>query len=266
MVDSDEELLVEEERRIFWRTAEAANDVVDRYQFFVWLELHVSQMIPHDLALVLFRTSGANQEMRVEVLNSIPLPPPLRADLSNGWSKWWAGIRERLARHDRRADVIPLSSAGQDEYARLQRAGFEELVIHGFDSQSAAGAETLFVFALNRRQVADPRHDSVLFNLDMCLPVLHCAALRAFGGAVAGAASTTVIDLRPIEADARGLTRRQLQILAAVRDAKHNAQIGQMLGISAATVKNHLHIIMRKLHATNRAQAVAEAMARRLIF
>jgi DNA-binding CsgD family transcriptional regulator len=30
-------------------------------------------------------------------------------------------------------------------------------------------------------------------------------------------------------------------------------------------VKNHLHTIMRKLHASNRAQAVAEAMARRLI-
>jgi DNA-binding CsgD family transcriptional regulator len=266
MVDDDEEMLVEEVRRIFWRTAEAANDIADRYQFFVWLELHLSQMIPHDLALVLYRTSGANQEMRVEVLNSVPLPPPLRAELANGWSKWWAGIRERLARHDRRAAVVSLRPDGQDEYARLQRAGFEELVIHGFDSPSAAGAETLFVFALNRRQVADPRHDTVLANLDMCLPVLHCAAVRAFGGPVAGMSPSTVIDLRPLEADAVGLTRRQLQILAAVRDAKHNAQIGQMLGISAATVKNHLHVIMRKLHATNRAQVVAEAMARRLIF
>ena len=61
------------------------------------------------------------------------------------------------------------------------------------------------------------------------------------------------------------LTQRQIEIIAAVRDAKRNAEIGRMLGISAATVKNHLHTIMRKLHASNRAQAVAEAMSRRLI-
>jgi DNA-binding CsgD family transcriptional regulator len=61
------------------------------------------------------------------------------------------------------------------------------------------------------------------------------------------------------------LTGRELQILAAVRDAKRNAQIGELLGISPLTVKNHLRKIMRKLNAGNRAQAVAEAMSRRLI-
>ena len=207
MVEFDEELLEEEVRRIFWRTTEAAKSVFDRDQFLVWLEQHLSQMIPHDLALVLFRTGGAHQKMRVEVLESIGLAAPLRAELANGWSTWWAGIRARLAQRDGRAAVVALSPGAQDACGRLQRAGFEELVVHGFESQSASGAEVLFVFGLNKRQVADPRHDSVLLNLDMCLPLLHCAALRAFGGSVAEAPATTVLELRPAH-ETPGSTRR----------------------------------------------------------
>ena len=50
-----------------------------------------------------------------------------------------------------------------------------------------------------------------------------------------------------------------------MREARQNAEIGRALGISALTVKNHLRSIMKKLNARNRAQAVAEAMSRRLI-
>jgi DNA-binding CsgD family transcriptional regulator len=64
---------------------------------------------------------------------------------------------------------------------------------------------------------------------------------------------------------AKPLTDRELQVLAAVREAKANAQIAVMLGISPLTVKNHLRSIQKKLGARNRAHAVAEAMSRRLI-
>jgi DNA-binding CsgD family transcriptional regulator len=40
-----------------------------------------------------------------------------------------------------------------------------------------------------------------------------------------------------------------------------NQQIGVKLGISALTVKNHVQKILRKLGASNRAQAVAIAMS-----
>ena len=96
--------------------------------------------------------------------------------------------------------------------------------------------------------------------LRLCLPSLHFAALRAFAGRDAASPhghGTT--------AGAAPLSLREVEVLQAVRAAKHNAQIGEQLGISPLTVKNHLRKIMRKLGATNRAQAVGEAMARGLL-
>jgi DNA-binding CsgD family transcriptional regulator len=44
-----------------------------------------------------------------------------------------------------------------------------------------------------------------------------------------------------------------------------NQQIGVKLGISALTVKNHVQKILRKLGASNRAQAVAIAMTQDML-
>ena len=56
------------------------------------------------------------------------------------------------------------------------------------------------------------------------------------------------------------VTERECQILCWVRDGNNNQQIGEALGISPLTVKNHIQKILRKLGAANRAQAVAMAM------
>ncbi len=56
------------------------------------------------------------------------------------------------------------------------------------------------------------------------------------------------------------LTDREREILLWVRGGLSNQQIGEKLGISALTVKNHVQKILRKLGAANRAQAVAVAM------
>ena len=50
-----------------------------------------------------------------------------------------------------------------------------------------------------------------------------------------------------------------------VREGKSNQEIGDQLGISVLTVKNHVQKILRKLGASNRAQAVARAMSMNLL-
>jgi DNA-binding NarL/FixJ family response regulator len=56
-----------------------------------------------------------------------------------------------------------------------------------------------------------------------------------------------------------GLTVQEMRILELLPKGLTNRQIGEELGITEATVKTHLHNAMRKLRATNRAQAVALA-------
>lgn len=58
-----------------------------------------------------------------------------------------------------------------------------------------------------------------------------------------------------------GLTARQLSVLQLLATGATNKVIAQNLGISPATVKNHLDAIFEKMGATNRLQAVMMANA-----
>ena len=53
-----------------------------------------------------------------------------------------------------------------------------------------------------------------------------------------------------------GLTQRQMDVLRLLASGASNKVIAQSLGISPATVKNHLDAIFEKMGVTNRVQAV----------
>ncbi len=252
----------------FWRAAEAAREVHDRYQFFVWLRLHLNHFVPHDMVLCLFREPGAaTPVVKTELFYSVPVDTVLLNALTDGCSHWWRSLDQRRAGGSRQAAVIPLiAAASAEEAGALHAAGFRALLVHGCDSHAGMRPETAFVFMLREQEAGTARQRRLELHLELCLPVLHCTAVRALAPAKRDAGSVAeTSEGAPRGAGTLALTRRQIQIIAAVRDAKRNSQIGEMLGISPATVKNHLHTIMQKLNATNRAQAVAEAMARRLI-
>lgn len=56
------------------------------------------------------------------------------------------------------------------------------------------------------------------------------------------------------------LTERQLRIAGMVADGLSNKQIAHEIGISEATVKNHVHAILGKLGLPRRA-AIGKALA-----
>ncbi|WP_436269848.1 LuxR C-terminal-related transcriptional regulator [Pseudoduganella sp. LjRoot289] len=87
------------------------------------------------------------------------------------------------------------------------------------------------------------------------LPHLHLALLRlATAGPQAGS-----------RAGERPCSRREMEILHWVGEGKSNEEVGQILGISGLTVKNHLQRIYKTLGVSNRTQAVARGMALRLL-
>jgi len=51
------------------------------------------------------------------------------------------------------------------------------------------------------------------------------------------------------------LTVRQRQVHAMLRQQLSNKEIASVLNISEATVKNHVHKILEKLHVSSRAKA-----------
>jgi len=58
------------------------------------------------------------------------------------------------------------------------------------------------------------------------------------------------------------MTDRQLEILVNVARGRTNREIGEVLGISERTVRNHMRAILRKLTSTDRTQAVVMAIER----
>jgi DNA-binding NarL/FixJ family response regulator len=64
---------------------------------------------------------------------------------------------------------------------------------------------------------------------------------------------------------ARELTARERQILTLVARGWDNAQIGQALYVSPATIKHHLANVFRKLEVANRVQAAVRAVTEDLV-
>ena len=59
------------------------------------------------------------------------------------------------------------------------------------------------------------------------------------------------------------LTPREAEVVALVDRGLSNKQIAQRLHIGTATVKNHVHNILEKLHVSRRAEAAAQMRAQR---
>lgn len=89
------------------------------------------------------------------------------------------------------------------------------------------------------------------------MPILHLMALYAFD---------RVRRLRaPSSTGCLPLTVRERDVLAWVAQGKSAWEIGEILGIAARTVNEHVQTACRKLNAANRTQAVVAALRERFI-
>jgi DNA-binding NarL/FixJ family response regulator len=61
------------------------------------------------------------------------------------------------------------------------------------------------------------------------------------------------------------LTEREREILELIANGQSNKQIGAALAITERTVKFHVSIILRKLNAANRAEAVQKALTLKIL-
>jgi DNA-binding NarL/FixJ family response regulator len=66
-----------------------------------------------------------------------------------------------------------------------------------------------------------------------------------------------LLQRRPTHVALPALTMRESEILALAEEGRSNKEIARQLRISSATVKNHIHNILLKLHVGRRGEAVA---------
>lgn len=136
--------------------------------------------------------------------------------------------------------------------AQAVAAGLTNLIGHGFVDLNGEGA-SYFCFI----RIPEPLRERHVYLMKRLIPHLHVALMRTRPAPGPQSAVT--------EAAAPLLTRRQVQILEWLRQGKTNLEVAAILGTSANNVKYHLKAIFGKLGVSTRAQAVAKAMAMKLL-
>lgn len=236
-------------------TMERSLDIKTRSQFYLWAQGALQGFIAHE---ALWCAHGNLEHMRLQVESfSGGLPSSRRENQVTDPAN---GLLPRLVDEWLRTGRQPLllSTHSDNQVGRRQligelgRLGYEHVAVHGVREQLGDNA-SLFVFA----GMAHMPNSRDAYLLDMLMPHLHLALQRMLqhhGGANAP-------DVAPVTL----LSKRELQVLHWVKNGKTNQEIGQILGISPPTVKNHLQKIMRKLNVNNRAQAVGKSATLRLM-
>ncbi len=244
---------------------EAAVDVRRRYQFFIWMQGAFQTLLPHQLAVCGVYERGSKQ-VCMEAFNSVVVPSPVLNFLTEGQSPLMQYIVSAWIENRCRPLVVKVNSLNGRHTAlaadTLLNANWGELLVHGVSRpQRASEIETLFVFASPAVGVTAAQ----LTCIELLLPHLHRTYLRV------QAIERETSDPRPKKtAGPNGyatasISDREEQVLGWVREGMSNQEIGVQLGISPLTVKNHVQKILRKLGASNRAQAVARAMSMNLL-
>lgn len=245
------------------RAAESALLVRRRYQFFVWSQSHLNQLIPHRLA-VCGNYDRTARELVFDVFNSVSVEPSLLNALADARSPLMQRLQGEWLEARCRPTVVhvaqTLQTAGlQASREALLDADFGAVLVHGISRPDRPQEiESFFLFAAQGVNDLAPR----AALLELLIPHMHAAwqRVQSVERDVSGASQPLAPVIKP-----GGVTQREREILGWLREGKSNQQIADQLGISALTVKNHVQKILRKLNASNRAQAVAQAMSLQLL-
>lgn len=244
--------LTEREVEFFLRFVERSLAVRNRHQFFLWVRGELQALLPHAL-LICAKRERESRRWEVASLAEVPYSHGLLSELC----AVEGGLLGRIVEACRAADGAPVLACpalNGSDFLRLRpaldRYGLDNLAAHGL---LAVHGEVASCFGFIG--IPPPLTTHHAFLLQILVPYLHAALVR-----------TPIDERRAGQGDEiPPLTRRELEVLGAVQRGFSNAAIARDLGVSPLTVKNHVQRILRKLGAQNRAQAVASAIAGRII-
>lgn len=227
--------------------ASASLSLRQRSSFFVWTQTSLQPLLPHQLLVCALEQQG---DWHADVFNSVPL--------SMGLSDRLLALRQpawlQLFTQWRQTPLCLPCSELQGEMGReLQHSGFTQLMLHGVAAPGRAQrAEAWFLWGSTGAPYSTQQRQLAAW----LMPHLHAAWRQV--------QAPTPAPLQQTDAPT-GITAREQQILGLLCQGLSNQAIAQRLDLSALTVKNHVQKLLRKLRASNRAQAVAMAMAQRLV-
>jgi transcriptional regulator EpsA len=254
--------------RVLLRFVEESPEVCRRHQFYTLLQNQLMPLLPHTVA-VCGAYDRRRRDLVFDVFNSVVLPPWLQGQLARADSPLLARLLQAWIDGAGEPLTLPLQGRPDEaidaEVAALRDTGVQRLLVHGVSRPERLHEVSGFYLLGGPLPGGDVEEHRLM---RLVVHALHAAYLRTVDvEREVGVVPPTRL-AQPVEARSSSparITPRETQILSWVREGKNNQQIGEALGISALTVKNHIQKILRKLGASNRAHAVALAMQLRLL-
>ena len=247
--------LTDRELERFMHVVHGSFEVRRRNQFFLWVQGQVQSLVQHEV-MICAHGDFSRRNVVVDHFSSYPLPGQDVESIADPEVGLMAQTVRAWQERGERPMLLCTTDRDNTLFRRFESAlfkhAFPNLLVHAMPALPG-WPSAYFAFA----NMPQPLSARLGYRVELLLPYLHAAYLRMLGNE--GHES-----FGPAEAD-RLITVREIEILQWVRDGKSNQEIGEILGISPLTVKNHVQKILKKLKVQNRAQAVAKGLALQLI-
>lgn len=249
-------ILSKPEEEHLMRALEAALQVRNLRQFFLWVQGQFQGLLPHE-TMVCIRFAENGEMQHSECLRSTVNDPGLIKRLCDPVD----GLTVRLSQYCHTSQTLPcvIIPAAQSEqhpltlfHTEISRYQLGNTMVHG--SGRLRGGDTFFAL-FSMPEIPTVRQT---FFLDLLLPSLHLAFLRAISAGNSKNKDATGT-LSPL------LSSREIEVLRWVTKGKSNYEIGVILELSTLTIKNHLQKIFKKLNVHNRVQAAARCQDMQLL-
>jgi transcriptional regulator EpsA len=226
------------------------------YELFQLLQGEVQHFISHQIMISAWGDFGGSS-LKLDVVSAIP---GVRTGRLNGCDiasllkelhvRWLAHGRQPMLFNNSLNERLTCSPCNCALHQALQ--GMESVLVHGVHDVRD-GFDSLYL-ALNPGAIVRSGSierfrflvDPIVAQIDAAFR--RVAALERPGDAAHGHASSR----------SDGLSEREEEVLEWLSEGRSNADISEILSISAFTVKNHVQRIMKKLGAANRTEAVAK--------
>src|SRR5437763_8048948 len=233
----------------FLRVAQGSLLITERQALCDWLQGEFRYFVPHEVFVAVWGSAEMGKfslHLLSPCVRAIggredALLRPLLHDL---YQKWITNGRRPV-----RTTIVPtqLVATPQADTALLTAAAnVRSALIHGIAVMQTRD-DRVFIALQSAQTISEQSAKT----FELLLPYVNAASER-------------IADLGHANTDGRSsssawlleLSQREVEIMRWLTAGKTNPEIGQILEISAFTVKNHVQRIFRKMNVVNRAQAV----------
>lgn len=248
--------LPESVRADYFEIVEPTLHIQNQDQFLKWSQTELQRIFPHGKFICgVGRLGKSGAQIQHVMARNFPQEYIQGLQREDGllcspiFAKWMRENQPVLFEPDSKTDASTIPLEWLD---RFRIFGLVNLAAHGLYDINTHTA-SYFCFS-NIPGSLNLRH---AYILRLLVPHMHAALIRVVP-------NTKFKKRNPSQKHAK-LTPREEEIVQWLATGKSNWEIAQVVGLSEATVKNHVHHILQRLQVSTRTQAVAKVIHSKLI-